>query len=174
MIKALLLLAVCAPWNCSNENWRALRAKAAAAAVMASLDTSTVAEMEVTPAQHHGPETGILFIPLAEAVKSGRPLFIYMHGKRCGPCRLIERDVLTDARVIRATVGFACVSLDEDEMLDTGGGKGVKASTAFRVGFVPRCVFCTADYVKAGDTGCDRDPAAFADNLNTWLERLTL
>jgi hypothetical protein len=146
---------------------RVLRAKAAAAAVMASLDAPLAPAVETKAAGSNE----VCFVSLAEARVSGKPVAVYVSGRNCGPCRYVEANVLTSPEVVTAAKAFAFVHLNDADPLSVDGAT-VTAAEALGVSSVPAVVFLTPRYTLAGRTIAKRNAAAFAAELTAWHAKI--
>ena len=125
-----------------------------AACVIGFLAASGFTEEAENGAQSWSTSYGV---SLRKARESGRPLLISFHAEWCGWCKLMERDVFTDAAVRKDLEDFVCLKIDADQDETT--------AMAFHIGSLPRTVvvntngFISADHVGYMD----------ADRLRAWL-----
>ena len=89
----------------------------------------------------------------AEAKRSGKPLFVLFHAEWCGPCKMLENETLTDAKVVAEMQKWVAVSIDVDKEKDI--------AAAYRVGSLPTMIFVKS----AGDHGFRFEGALKADDM---------
>jgi len=74
---------------------------------------------------------------MEEAKKAGKPMMIDLYADWCGPCRMLDEQVWTDARVIEAAAGYVCVKVDVD--------KDAATADKYRASAIPLVVFAHSD-----------------------------
>lgn len=117
-------------------------------------DSEQLSQLE-TPVVEAEPPTEVVWVTLDEALASGRPVWIHISGKNCGPCR-IEAGFFLDPRVIIAAREFACVHLDSAD----------PEAKPYVSGLVPKDVVLV-DGDRRNYTGCPKDALELAARLAT-------
>ncbi|MCE5217973.1 thioredoxin family protein [bacterium] len=74
---------------------------------------------------------------MEQAKKAGKPMMIDLYADWCGPCRMLDEQVWTDARVIEAATKYVCVKVNVD--------KDAATADKYKATAIPLVVFAHSD-----------------------------
>lgn len=105
-------------------------------------EPTATANREETAASPEGKADKIVWVEsyakgMEQAKKAGKPMMIDLYADWCGPCRMLDEQVWTDARVIEAATGYVCVKVDVD--------KDAATADKYKATAIPLVVFAHSD-----------------------------